>query len=104
MRPRVRSVLVSCGLIAASLAMVGTTPVAGAALPRAGAVRPASAGAPARPFVLERGVTKPVYSYANAIRQSVWVKAPDGDGDGKKDLVTVDIVRPRELDGAATIP
>ncbi|MFJ1529159.1 Xaa-Pro dipeptidyl-peptidase [Streptomyces mirabilis] len=40
----------------------------------------------------------PVYSYENAIRESVWVDTGlDGDGDGKTDRVAVDIVRPREL-------
>ncbi|MFM9610246.1 Xaa-Pro dipeptidyl-peptidase [Streptomyces niveiscabiei] len=39
----------------------------------------------------------PLYSYDTAIRQSVWVDTGlDGDGDGKKDRVAVDIVRPRE--------
>ena len=32
------------------------------------------------------------------------MKAPDGDGDGKPDLVTVDIVRPHELDGKTPVP
>jgi len=80
--------------------------------PVALAVSPSSAspnGAPApsagvRPYVLANGETKPIYSYKKAIRESVWVKAPDGDGDGKQDLVTVDIVRPRELDGKAKVP
>ncbi|MFF1448064.1 Xaa-Pro dipeptidyl-peptidase [Streptomyces sp. NPDC058274] len=39
----------------------------------------------------------PVYSYENAIRESVWVDTGlDGDSDGKSDRVAVDIVRPRE--------
>ncbi|MFB7240943.1 Xaa-Pro dipeptidyl-peptidase [Streptomyces populi] len=39
----------------------------------------------------------PVYSYENAIRESVWVDTGlDGDDDGKHDRVAVDIVRPRE--------
>lgn len=39
----------------------------------------------------------PVYSYENAIRESVWVDTKlDGDSDGKTDRVAVDIVRPRE--------
>lgn len=39
----------------------------------------------------------PVYSYENAIRESVWVDTRlDGDGDGRTDRVAVDIVRPRE--------
>ncbi|MFV5992124.1 Xaa-Pro dipeptidyl-peptidase [Streptomyces sp. NPDC056231] len=38
-----------------------------------------------------------VYSYGNAVRESVWVDTGlDGDGDGKSDRVAVDIVRPRE--------
>jgi X-Pro dipeptidyl-peptidase len=57
-----------------------------------------------RPYVLHDGVTQPVYSYEDAIRESVWVQAPDGDGDGKKDLVTADIIRPSELDGVTTVP
>lgn len=41
--------------------------------------------------------SQPVYSYANAVREAVWVDTGlDGDGDGKKDRVAVDIVRPRE--------
>ncbi|TLS47929.1 Xaa-Pro dipeptidyl-peptidase [Streptomyces montanus] len=41
--------------------------------------------------------SKPVYSYENAIRESVWVDTGlDGDSDGKTDRVAADIVRPRE--------
>ncbi|MEU6122200.1 Xaa-Pro dipeptidyl-peptidase [Streptomyces sp. NPDC047123] len=41
----------------------------------------------------------PVYSYDDAIRESVWVDTRlDGDADGRTDRVAVDIVRPRELD------
>ncbi|MCP3818316.1 Xaa-Pro dipeptidyl-peptidase [Streptomyces sp. A3M-1-3] len=41
--------------------------------------------------------SRPVYSYENAIRESVWVDTRiDGDADGKTDRVAVDIVRPRE--------
>ncbi|MEV6547306.1 Xaa-Pro dipeptidyl-peptidase [Streptomyces sp. NPDC051597] len=43
------------------------------------------------------GESTPVYSYANAIRESVWVDTRlDADGDGRNDRVAVDIVRPRE--------
>lgn len=63
---------------------------------------PKAAGAQA--FKLRNGKTRPIYSYEDAIRQSVWVKAPDGDGDGVDDLVTADIIRPRELDGSAKVP
>ncbi|SDM96884.1 Xaa-Pro dipeptidyl-peptidase [Streptomyces wuyuanensis] len=41
--------------------------------------------------------SRPVYSYDDAIRESVWVDTRlDGDGDGRNDRVAVDIVRPRE--------
>ncbi|MFH8514509.1 Xaa-Pro dipeptidyl-peptidase [Streptomyces gelaticus] len=41
--------------------------------------------------------SSPVYSYENAVRESVWVDTGlDGDEDGRSDRVAVDIVRPRE--------
>lgn len=41
--------------------------------------------------------SRPVYSYAHAVREAVWVDTGlDGDGDGKTDRVAVDIVRPSE--------
>ncbi|WP_037863145.1 Xaa-Pro dipeptidyl-peptidase [Streptomyces sp. NRRL S-340] len=41
--------------------------------------------------------SRPVYSYTNAVRESVWVDTGlDGDGDGHSDRVAADIVRPRE--------
>ncbi|MER7777647.1 Xaa-Pro dipeptidyl-peptidase [Streptomyces sp. NPDC096191] len=41
--------------------------------------------------------SQPVYSYANAVREAVWVDTGyDGDADGEGDRVAVDIVRPRE--------
>ncbi|WP_395295461.1 Xaa-Pro dipeptidyl-peptidase [Kitasatospora hibisci] len=58
------------------------------------AAAPASAST-AAPHV--RGTsTVPVYSYADAVRESVWVQTPlDNDHDGVPDKVAVDIVRPR---------
>ena len=39
--------------------------------------------------------TTPIYSYAEAIRESVWVQTPtDADQDGVPDRVAVDLVRP----------
>ncbi|MFE6666285.1 Xaa-Pro dipeptidyl-peptidase [Streptomyces sp. NPDC057697] len=41
--------------------------------------------------------SRPVYSYADAVRESVWVDTGlDGDGDGRTDRVAADIIRPRE--------
>src|SRR5688572_9287978 len=100
-----RARLIRSGLaltfVFASLALA---PVASQASTAAPAPTGATAPGSAAPYVLEDGKTKPVYSYENAIRESVWVKAPDFDGDGEKDLVTVDIVRPRELDGETKVP
>ncbi|WP_327371425.1 Xaa-Pro dipeptidyl-peptidase [Streptomyces sp. NBC_01217] len=58
-----------------------------------GAARPPGSGA------RESGPpeSRPVYSYENAVRESVWVDTGlDGDGNGRSDRVAVDIVRPRE--------
>jgi X-Pro dipeptidyl-peptidase len=40
----------------------------------------------------------PVYDYAKAVRETVWVDiGRDGDGDGRSDRVAADIVRPGEV-------
>lgn len=56
------------------------------------------------PVLLEDGVTAPLYDYTDAIRETVWVDAPDLDGDGERERVATDIIRPRELDGTARVP
>jgi X-Pro dipeptidyl-peptidase len=57
------------------------------------AATPASAST--KPFV-HGDQTVPVYSYADAIRESVWVQTGlDNDHDGVGDKVAVDLVRPR---------
>ncbi|MFE5298726.1 Xaa-Pro dipeptidyl-peptidase [Streptomyces sp. NPDC056632] len=53
-----------------------------------------SGSAQAAPPVRE---SQPVYAYAAAVRESVWVDTgDDGDADGRTDRVAVDVVRPRE--------
>ncbi|MFI0924608.1 Xaa-Pro dipeptidyl-peptidase [Streptomyces sp. NPDC021012] len=76
----------------------GTLVSAATAALFASLVTPAGAqpeqAAPAAPLVRE---SRPVHSYADAVRESVWVDTGlDGDGDGRADRVAVDIVRPRE--------
>src|ERR1700753_2016170 len=45
--------------------------------------------------------TVPTYSYANAIRESVWVQTGlDNDHDGDRDKIAVDLGRPREAAAA----
>ncbi len=80
----------------AGLGLLLTLTLTGTAL-AAGTATTASAAPAAKPYVLQGGVSAPVYSYADAIRETVWVLAPDFDGDGQPDKVAVDIVRPREL-------
>ena len=58
----------------------------------------------ATPVAAPAKKTKPQYRYDNAIRESVWVEAPDLDGNGEPDRVAVDIIRPRELAESAKIP
>ena len=55
-------------------------------------------------YDLVNGVTAPIYDYAAAIRESVWVQVPDFNGCGAPVHVAVDIIRSQELDGAAKVP
>ena len=57
-------------------------------------------GSTPAPFVRD-GQTVPVYSYAKAIHESVYVQAPfDSDHDGQPDRIAVDIIRPAEAAAA----
>ena len=47
-------------------------------------------------IVVADGVTQPVFGYADAIRQRVWVDSTfDTDLDGVNDRIAMDIIRPR---------
>ncbi|NEA35378.1 Xaa-Pro dipeptidyl-peptidase [Streptomyces sp. SID13031] len=71
----------------------------GAQFAPAGA-QPEVAGAPSN-IDQRTHSTKPVYDYANAIRESVYVDTKmDTDSDGTDDVIAVDIVRPRETAAA----
>ncbi|MCG0065056.1 Xaa-Pro dipeptidyl-peptidase [Streptomyces tricolor] len=73
-RSTIRRTLVSAAV--AALTAVFVTPAAAQAAPRE---------------------SRPVYSYADAVRESVWVDTGlDEDGDGRTDRVAADIVRPAE--------
>ena len=65
-----------------------------------------AASATAKPEIkVSGGVTQPVFSYQDAIREHVRVQSPvDSDGDGKKDLVRVDIIRPKESGSGLKVP
>ncbi|GGQ54717.1 CocE/NonD family hydrolase [Couchioplanes azureus] len=56
----------------------------------------AAPGPAAAPPYTRDGATVAVYDYADAVRESVWVRtAGDADEDGEPDRVAVDLVRPR---------
>src|SRR3954447_14439300 len=89
-----------------AVSMPRTTPrrlavLAAAAVIATGLVStPAAAETADRPNI-SGDQTVPAYSYANAIRESVWVQSPvSSDGSGQPDRIAVDIVRPAEADAA----
>ena len=46
--------------------------------------------------VVMGGVTQPVFGYADAVRERVWVESNfDSDLDGVNDLIAMDIMRPQ---------
>ncbi|TDD66415.1 Xaa-Pro dipeptidyl-peptidase, partial [Actinomadura rubrisoli] len=60
---------------------------------------------PVPKIVVRDGVTQPVFSYKDAIREHVYVESSvDSDRDGKRDRVNVDIVRPKESDHGLKVP
>ncbi|HEX6467985.1 MAG TPA: Xaa-Pro dipeptidyl-peptidase [Streptosporangiaceae bacterium] len=97
MRNPSRKLLRSAFTVAAvtTAAVTAATGVAGAS---------ASAGRAPKIKVAD-GVTQPVFSYADAIREHVFVESPvDSDGDGVRDRVNVDIIRPRETEQGLKVP
>jgi X-Pro dipeptidyl-peptidase len=66
--------------------------------------------APATPaqaagVVISGGVTQPVFDYAQAIRERVFIETEvDSDFDGRRDRVEARIIRPKETDGRLKVP
>ena len=55
--------------------------------------------------VVMGGVTQPVYGYADAIRERLWVTADfDSDLDGVADEIAMDIIRPAATAGDLKVP
>ncbi|MEV5573204.1 Xaa-Pro dipeptidyl-peptidase [Spirillospora sp. NPDC052269] len=79
----------------------------GLAVVAAAGAMPAANAAPATTpkIVVKDGVTQPVFSYQDAIREHVYVQTNlDSDHDGKPDRVNVDIIRPRETERGLKVP
>ncbi|MEV0583657.1 Xaa-Pro dipeptidyl-peptidase [Nonomuraea sp. NPDC050310] len=66
---------------------------------------PAQASATTPAVTVADGRTQPVFSYADAVREHVYVQAPiDSDADGALDRVRVDIIRPKESGPGLKVP
>jgi X-Pro dipeptidyl-peptidase len=82
----------------AALAALTALAVAGS-----GGIAQARVAAPK--IMVKDGVTQPVFSYQDAIREHVYVESSlDSDRDGRRDRVRVDIVRPKESDRGLKVP
>ncbi|MEV4218017.1 Xaa-Pro dipeptidyl-peptidase [Nonomuraea sp. NPDC049725] len=70
-----------------------------------GTATPVHAAASAPAVTVENGRTQPVFSYADAVREHVYVESPvDSDADGRLDRVRVDIIRPKESGPGLRVP
>jgi X-Pro dipeptidyl-peptidase len=84
-----------------ALALAAATVTAAALTTATGVARAAAAPE----IKIANGVTQPVFSYADAIREHVFVESPvDTDGDGRRDRVNVDIIRPKETEQGLKVP
>ncbi|MEK3856140.1 Xaa-Pro dipeptidyl-peptidase [Cytobacillus sp. FSL H8-0458] len=72
------------------------------------AYTPANAAAkekPAQPAHIEEVKSQPIYSYEEAIRETVYVESTlDSDENGKADRIAVDIIRPKETEEGLKVP
>ena len=94
-----RRVLTVIAAVPLAIGLLGA-PVDATTQPSTAVTKAPQTAAPAKPVK----PTKPTYDYGRAIRESVWVEAPDLDGDGEPEKVAADIIRPRELAGSAEVP
>src|SRR5699024_3977197 len=54
-------------------------------------------------YQLDDGVTEPIYSYSDAIKETIYVKTTlDSDHDGEADNIAIDIMRPKETERKST--
>ena len=71
----------------------------------AGAAAPPSQEDEGGRITVRNGVTQPVFSYANAVRETVYVQSSiDGDGDQELDLLATDIIRPAATEADLQVP
>ncbi|ROO62437.1 X-Pro dipeptidyl-peptidase [Micromonospora sp. Llam0] len=69
-----------------------------------GASSPAYAQ-PAPSIVVSDGVTQPVFGYADAIREKLFIDSTfDSDGDGLRDIIAFDVIRPAATADGLRVP
>ncbi|MFY1698058.1 MULTISPECIES: CocE/NonD family hydrolase [unclassified Solwaraspora] len=69
-----------------------------------GASSPAYAR-PAPSIVVSDGVTQPVFGYADAIREKLFIDSTfDSDGDGLRDIIAFDVIRPAATADGLRVP
>ncbi len=84
------------------LAAVAATALA-ALVAVAGAAAQPTTAAPS--IVVENGLTQPVFGYADAIRERVYVQSDfDSDLDGVADTIAMDIMRPKATEDGLRVP
>lgn len=82
------------------VAVAGVGMLATAATPAVGEESPEP-----HEIVVEDGITQPVFSYADAVREVVQVESPVSSHDGDEpDIINVDIIRPAASDGDLRVP
>ncbi|KAF0820864.1 hypothetical protein KIS4809_0391 [Bacillus sp. ZZV12-4809] len=60
---------------------------------------------PAQAAPIEEAKSQPIYSYEEAIRETVYVESTlDSDENGKQDRIAVDIIRPKETEEGLKVP
>jgi X-Pro dipeptidyl-peptidase len=56
-------------------------------------------------IVVSDGVTQPVFGYADAIREKLFIDSTfDSDGDGLRDIIAFDVIRPRATADGLRVP
>ena len=64
-----------------------------------------AAGRPTHRIVVADGVTQPVFGYADAIRERLFIDSTfDSDHDGLRDIIAFDVIRPRATENGLKVP
>jgi X-Pro dipeptidyl-peptidase len=83
--------------LAAGVAVTTMTAVLGATAPALAADAPA--------IVVSGGVTQPVFGYADAIRERLFIDSTfDSDDDGLRDIIAFDVIRPKATEAGLKVP